>query len=229
MSYFVKSSLSDSLKVEMVEMRIWAEDCPISLDRLNLLNLSYVDFEGVEHNDGKMVVLDVVAEKVLDIFKQLFIHKFPINSIKLINDYAGNDDKSMAANNSSAFNYRKVLGTNDLSIHSYGLAIDVNPLQNPYVTNYYEVGKTEVAVYPAEGMKYMNRINIRKGMVESSLNDKYNVVELFKQNGFGIWGGSWNEPLDWHHFQLSREHANILSKLSFEEGLEFFNNNIVAK
>lgn len=226
MQKFFKSLLTDSLKNDMIKKKIWSRECPVSMERLNLLTVSYVDFEKKEHNNGNIMVLDVVADNVLEIFKVLFEYKFPINSLKLINDYNGNDDKSMEANNSSAFNFRKILSTNDVSIHSYGLAIDINPLQNPYLINNYTPKKTNVAVYPPQGMEYINRINIRKGMVESNLNNKLNVVSLFKQNGFSIWGGEWNEPIDLHHFQTTRQQAENLAKLSYEEGIIYFHQKI---
>lgn len=224
MDAFSKSSLPKSLQADMIKKNIWSSKCPVSLERLNVVRVSYIDFEGNTHHDGKLVVMDVVADSVIAIFKELFENQFPIQSIKLINEYQGNDEKSMEANNSSAFNCRLIQGTNIVSIHSYGLAVDINPEQNPYILNKYELGKTVVPVYPPLGMNYINRRNIRHGMVEGVVNKQtgQTVIDIFHKHGFTEWGGNWNEPLDWHHFQLRRADAEHLAKISYNEGVKFF-------
>lgn len=224
MSNFSKSTISSSLRRDMIQKNIWSSNCPVAIDRLNLLKVSYFDFDGNEHNDGELMVLDVVADHVLAIFKQLHQQKFPINSLKLINDYNGDDEKSMLENNSSAFNCRMIKDSKVFSMHAYGLAIDLNPQQNPYLITKYEIGKTTVPIYPPQGMEYINRSNIRAGMVESVINEeaRETIVDLFNQHGFSIWGGVWNDPIDWHHFQLNRDQANVLLELSFPEGVKYF-------
>lgn len=212
---FSKAYLSSQQKQAMITRGVWNESCPVHIDRLNILNISYYDFFGIKHNDGKIIVLDVVADNVLNIFRELYKIKFPIHSLNLIDDYLGDDEESMKANNSSAFNCRNIMGTNEWSIHAFGLAIDINPEQNPYLLNRYEPGKYLVAVYPPAGMNYINRAIQRPGMVEP-------IVKIFKNNGFSIWGGEWIEPLDLHHFQLKREEAESLAKLSFKQGKEYF-------
>jgi hypothetical protein len=231
MHSFTKSRLSIALQEEMIEQKIWQDNCPVSLDRLMLLKISYIDFYGNEQHDGEMVIFDVLADNVLSIFYALYLNRFPIEKIKLINAYAGDDDKSMADNNSSAFNFRVIMGSEDFSIHSYGMAIDINPKQNPYLLTEYSINKLVVPVYPPEGMEYINRKNIRPGMVENILgNDSRDtVVDLFKEHGLTVWGGDWNFPIDWHHFQVTRKQAEKLTKLSYVEGLEFYNSILVAK
>jgi hypothetical protein len=189
-----------------------------------LLKVSYVDFDGNEHHDGKLVVFDVIADHVLTIFHELYLKKFPIANINLMNEYDGNDEKSMRDNNSSAFNCRNVAGSDIFSLHAYGMAIDINPQQNPYLLTQYDTGKTTIPIYPPQGMEYINRRNIRSGMVETVIYDhnKLTVVDLFQQHGFSIWGGDWNFPVDWQHFQLTRKQAEDLANLSYEQGLEFF-------
>lgn len=225
MDNFSKSILNNKLRQDMIKKNIWMPACPVPLDRLNILRISYVDFEGVEHHDGSLMVYDVVADHVLAIFKELFDKKFPIANVSLINEYNGNDELSMENNNSSAFNCRNIANTNIISIHSYGLAIDINPQQNPYLITKHEIGKKAVPVYPSLGMEYLNRVNIRTGMVESVVNNKTKetVIDIFYKHGFTIWGGNWNDPIDWHHFQLTREQAEIIIKLPYEQGVEFFN------
>ncbi len=231
MQSFSKSRLSSDLREDMIKKNIWSPDCPVSLDRLNILKISYIDFEGNERQDGELVVHDVVADHVLAIFKNLYENKFPIFNMNLINDYDGDDQKSLEANNSSAFNCREIINGNRMSIHAYGLAIDVNPMQNPYLVTEYEPGKTSVEVFPPQGMEYINRSNVREGMVETVLNNtnKSTVVDIFRKNGFTVWGGDWNYPIDWQHFQVTREQAEAITNFSYEEGVAFFNNLISGK
>ena len=225
MESFSKSNLDSKLRQDLIKKKIWLSQCPVALDRLNLLKVSYVDFDGKERHDGRLMVLDVVADHVLDIFKTLYQQKFPIASINLMNDYDGNDKASMAENNSSAFNCRNVANSKLISMHSYGLAIDINPQQNPYLITKYEIDKVTVPVHPALGMEYINRANVRAGMVETviDVNSKETVVDIFRKHGFTIWGGRWDDPIDWHHFQLTREQSEMIIRLPYKEGLEFFN------
>ncbi|KKB96801.1 hypothetical protein SZ25_00110 [Candidatus Arcanobacter lacustris] len=197
---FSISAIPNHITEDMVQKNIWNEKCPVGIKRLKLLNLSYYDFEGNHHQDGKMIIIDAMAEKVLAVFKELHKRKFPIAKIKLINDYNGDDELSMIDNNTSAFICREVTGGGRISLHSYGVAIDVNPVQNPYIS----INNLVTKVSPKEGANYINRTNIRAGMVEP-------VVDVFTNNGFSIWGGTWNDPVDWMHFQLTRAEAENLS------------------
>jgi hypothetical protein len=229
MDSFYKSKIDSKLRQDMIKKNIWSKKCPVSLDRLNILRVSYVDFDGIEHHDGSIIVLDVVADHVLSIFKELFDKKFPISSINLINQYDGNDEKSMEDNNTVAFNCRNIANSNFLSMHSYGLAIDINPQQNPYLVTKYDTGKVSIPVYPPLGMVYLNRKNIRAGMVETVLDNQETVIDIFYKHGFTIWGGGWNDPVDWHHFQLTVDQAESIINLPYAQALEFFNKIASAK
>ncbi|MEK6734313.1 MAG: M15 family metallopeptidase [Pseudomonadota bacterium] len=224
MDNFSKSPIDHKLRNEMIKKKIWNITCPITLDRLTLLRVSYIDFDGNNHDDGELVVFDVIADHVLAIFKELYDNKFPIESINLINKYNGNDELSMEQNNSSSFNCRNIPNSSIISLHSYGMAIDVNPQQNPYLITSYENKKTSVPIFPPIGMEYINRTNIRAGMVETVFENKETVIDVFKKHGFSIWGGNWNDPIDWHHFQVTREQAETMVKLPYEEAVEYFNN-----
>lgn len=233
MNNFSKSALDNKLRQDLIKKNIWSNKCPVPLERLNLLRLSYFDFDGNEHHNGQIIVHDVVADHVIEIFKTLYQHKFAISSIRLINDYSNNfgvsDEKSMEDNNTSAFNCRTISNSKIQSIHSYGMAIDINPQQNPYLLTKFEQGKVSVPVFPPQGMEYLNRSNIRTGMVESIINDQkhLSVIDVFYNNGFKIWGGKWNEPIDWHHFQLTREQAEIIASLPYEQGVKYFKANVI--
>ncbi len=201
---FKIEELTDEFKSIFIKTGGWNNKCPISLERLRKVQISHINFKN-ELKSGELLVLDVVAENVINIFKSLLFAEFPINSIKLLSAYNYCDNISMEDNNSSCFNNRAIAGTKVLSIHSYGLAIDINPLQNPMVSDFkIELWKTNCSIYPSKGKDYLNRANLRPGMVEP-------IVDIFFKNGFDIWGGSWNEIVDYHHFQVNRQLAEKLS------------------
>ena len=217
--------LPNELKSRMMDLNIWKADCPIDIDRLRLVEFTHFDFFG-EERQGQLVVLEAVAERVMTIFKTLHQYKFPISQAKTIDEYGGHDKPSMAANNSTAFNYRPIAGKTLISVHSYGVAIDINPIQNPCIELQEITDREEVlvSVQPAEGQGYLNRTNVRLGMAEQIL-DKgtgMRVVDLFFQNGFHVWGGKWNYPVDWQHFQPSRGMAEWLGFMSPVDAIETF-------
>lgn len=159
----------------------------ITLEDLNYLRITYYDFEGKKHI-GEMIVNKKIADDTLSVFKELYDIKYPINNMVLIDEYDADDEKSMKANNSSAFNYRYKTNKNELSNHALGFAIDINPLQNPYVEN----GIAD----PKEGTSYINRNLNKMGMILSD--DE--CVRIFKKYGFE-WGGDWITPKDYMHFE----------------------------
>lgn len=151
-------------------------------DVLALIEVPYISFDGEIHK-GQLVVHTDVAEEVRQIFDALLERRFPIARVIPIVAYGWDDDASMAANNTSAFNYRLIRGTNRLSNHSYGRAIDINPALNPY-TQY------DGEVVP-RGARYDAA---RPGTVTDD------IALLFKSHGWE-WGGEWSPHKDWQHFQ----------------------------
>ena len=207
---FTSEKLSKELKKELIDHNVWKDDCPIALDRLRLLTMSYIDFEGKKHTDGKMLVLDAIADQTLAVFKELYQIKFPLARMELISKYDGDDDKSLAANNTSAFCHRSITGGGPVSLHGLGVAIDINPIQNPYLGfgGGYRgtVYSGKIKVLPAQGADYLNRAHVRPGMAEL-------VVHIFKKHGFADWGGDWDAGrIDWQHFAVPREKAEKLVK-----------------
>ncbi len=209
--------LPPSLQQEMREKKTWTKDCPVSIERFRLLTFSYYNFEGNEHHDGELIVLEAIALRVATIFKHLHELKFPIAKALRIEHYNGNDEASMADNNTSCFNSREITGGGLPSLHSYGLAIDVNPIQNPFmqIKESESVYKDSLTIMPAAGKDYLNRTNLRAGMAET-------IVEVFKENGLRIWGGKWNTPIDWQHFQVPRALAKLLAVMSPEDAEVLF-------
>ena len=185
------NSRFSEVKQEMIEMGIMKDECPVQMDDLVLLEVPYKNFEG-EVKKGEILVLRALQEEVQNIFVRLIEVDFRIYNISLINDFDGDDDKSMEANNSSSFNCRTIAGTNKYSKHSYGVAIDINPVQNPFISE-------DGDVTPEGGKQFLNRDDIRMGMVTPE------VVKIFADNKFSIWGGNWDSIKDYHHFEVSDE------------------------
>jgi len=167
----------------------WRSGCPVSPSRLRLLRLPYVGWDGRAHR-GELVVHVDVVDQVSRAFTRLYTERFPIRSLRVIDEFRGSDDASMAADNTSGFNCRQAVGGSGWSQHAYGRAIDVNPRENPYVYD----GK----VLPPEGEPYVDRSPYRKGMaVEGGA-----LVRAFDRIGWA-WGGRWRNSKDYQHFSAS--------------------------
>ena len=173
--------------IEFITGVSFKENAPFDYDYLIYLTISYVDFEG-GRKAGNMIVAAHLGDEVLEIFKEIYEAEFPIYGMRLIDYYDADDDLSMAANNTSSFNFRLVAGTNRISRHGFGAAIDINPVQNPYIRG--------DSILPEAGREYLDRNDIRPGMVI-----KGDVVyQAFTSRGW-IWGGNWTSLLDYHHFE----------------------------
>ena len=172
--------------------RSYPEGCTVARADLRYLRLSYIDAEGCEHV-GEMICNKAIAKDLLDIFRELYRQKYPIERIRLIDDYEASDERSMRDNNTSSFCFRKVSGTTKLSKHALGMAVDVNTLYNPYV----RTGKDgRRIVEPSTAVKYVDRTrSFPYKIVKGDL-----LYRLFLQHGFQ-WGGSWRTMKDWQHFE----------------------------
>jgi len=166
----------------------WRPGCPVPLSDLRYLTVNYRGFDGATRT-GELVVAEGVAADVTDIFRRLYDAGFPIAALRLVDDFGGSDDDSMAADNSSAFNCRPVTGGGGFSEHSYGTAIDLNPVENPYLSG--------SLVLPPAGRGFADR-HSAPGVIQPG--DA--VVEAFASHGW-TWGGSWSGPIDYQHFSLS--------------------------
>ncbi len=169
-------------------------DCSVPLDDLRYLSLLYNDFNG-DTQMGEMICNKSIAEDLLEIFCELYQNGYQIESIKLIDEYNGDDTASMLANNTSCFNYRVVEGTTRLSNHAKGLAIDLNPFYNPYIT-YNKDGSINIS--PEGSEAYADRASAFPYKIDE--NDL--AYKLFKEHGF-TWGGNWNSVKDYQHFERS--------------------------
>jgi len=165
----------------------WHTGCPVSLDDLRLIRLTYWGFDEAAHR-GKLVVHERWAKKIAAVFGKIYDARFPIRSMRLIDRYGADDMKSMRADNTSAFNCRYRDGVCCVwSQHAYGRAIDIDPVENPYVGPW--------GVSPPNGADYVKRTPLREGML--SFHDR--VWWAFHRIGWE-WGGSWSWPIDYQHF-----------------------------
>ncbi len=172
------------------------DELAISYDDLAYLHVIHYDFEG-NLAEGELICNVAIAEDLKDIFYELYLNEYRIESIELIEKYDGDDTKSMEANNTSCFNYRVVEGSKNLSKHAYGLALDINPFYNPYITYNKD---NSINISPEGSEPYADRTADFPYKIDE--NDL--CYKLFKEHGF-VWGGDWNSCKDYQHFQKTLE------------------------
>jgi hypothetical protein len=211
-------SALDSRQCALLKQHVLQPGAPVDCPQLQVVRFSYLDFDQASHDDGEIMVMAAVAPQVKALFDELFKRRFPLAQARLMEHYQGNDDASMADNNTSAFNDRPVTGGKMVSLHAYGLAIDINPLQNPYVLR---DAQGRQIYSPPGGQAFGERLVSRPGSSEQ-------VVELFAQHGFLIWGGDWKKPIDYQHFQVSRKLAERMAKLPTPQARQLFESTVAA-
>lgn len=186
---FYYEKIKDNIKTR-INGKSYGEDCTVPYIDLRYVRVLHYGFDNEIHI-GELIVNKSIAADIVDIFKELYIAKYPIEQILLVDEFDADDDASMAANNTSSFNFRFIAGSTSLSKHALGLAIDINPLYNPYVQSTEE----GTSVSPKEGIAYADR----------SLDCSYYITkkdlcyQAFIKRGF-TWGGSWRNK-DYQHFQ----------------------------
>jgi D-alanyl-D-alanine carboxypeptidase len=168
--------------------------CPVPLTDLRYLQMTYLGFDGTAHT-GEMVVHKDYADAVTEVFRRLYDARWPIQRMQLVDHYEGDDERSMAANNTSGYNCRRVAGSDAWSAHAYGAAIDINPVQNPYVTG--------SSIHPrAAGWFATIRRTARAPVPIGAIRAGDVVVRAFVRIGWG-WGGQWPTSKDYQHFSTS--------------------------
>ncbi|MBQ8051156.1 MAG: M15 family metallopeptidase [Bacteroidaceae bacterium] len=186
---FTASLVPDSV-FRLMQGRSYPQGCPIARSELRLLRLSYRDEQG-RTQQGEMVCNVQIAKDLIDIFRQLWLADYRLGRMRLIDHYEADDERSMADNNTSCFCYRTIAGSRTISKHGRGLAVDVNPLYNPYVKG------THVA--PRAGRKWAFRRGERKD-IPQKIDHQDLLYRLFRQHGFR-WGGDWRYSKDYQHFE----------------------------
>lgn len=192
---FYYEPLNDDMKQRITGISYPETGCTVPYEDLNYVGLLYIDFNG-EEQAGELICNKAIAQDMVEIFYELYRNEYQIERIRLIDEYNGDDTLSMLDNNTSCFNYRVVDGTDNLSKHALGCAVDINPFYNPYVVfNRGENGETYISpkgseIYADRSQDFPYKID------ESDL-----CYRLFTEHGF-TWGGNWNSCKDYQHFQI---------------------------
>lgn len=192
MQYFTIEEISDDVFARM-KGKSFGEGCTIERAELRYLRVLHYNFDG-EVAVGELVVNAKIADTVISIFKELYEAKYKIERMVLVDNFNADDELSMQANNTSSFNFRVIEGSTQLSYHAYGLAIDINPLYNPYI----KTRNGETLIFPATAEKYADR----------SADCEYYILKndicykIFTKYGF-TWGGDWTTAKDYQHFEIS--------------------------
>ena len=190
----------DSEIFARIKDKSYKDNCTVPVSDLRYLHVLHVGFDGETH-EGEIICNKYIAEDLLEIFEDLYQAEYPIEKIKLVDEYNADDESSMADNNSSCFNFRFISYTTKVSKHGYGLAMDINTLYNPYV----KTVNGQLSVEPANAVDYVDR----------SLDFPYKITtddlayELFTAHGFE-WGGSWSSSKDYQHFEVPDSVVNSL-------------------
>lgn len=187
---FYVSEIPDDI-FEKMQGKSYKADCTVPREDLRYVHVLHMGFDG-ETKEGELVVNKAIADDVCDIFEKLYEADYPIEKIRLVDEYDADDEASMSDNNSSAFNFRFISHTTKISKHGLGMAVDINTLYNPYVKTV--DGKRSVE--PANASDYVDR----------SADFPYKIdhddlcYRLFKEHGFS-WGGDWQHSKDYQHFE----------------------------
>lgn len=180
--------LTPAMRAQMTGVS-WHQGCPVGLDRLRLLRLSYWGFDHTVHQ-GELVANESAAAGLARAFRMLFAARFPIRQVRVVDDFGGDDERSMLADNTSAFNCRLVPGTNVWSQHSYGLAVDINPFENPEIQQGH--------VDPPAAAFWANRARSSRALIVHG--DR--AWSAFSAIGW-TWGGDWSSLQDYMHFSAN--------------------------
>ncbi|HSS81537.1 MAG TPA: M15 family metallopeptidase [Gaiellaceae bacterium] len=169
----------------------WHRGCPVAPASLRRLRLAYWGFDGRAHGGALIVSVKGVAS-LTRVFSRLYAARFPIRRMRPIDAYGGSDERSLDADNTAAFNCRYAVasGPKRWSVHAYGVAVDVNPVENPYVLG--------SSVHPHAGRAYLDRSRYRPGMAVAGRL----LVRVFADAGWQ-WGGRWTGSPDYQHFSAS--------------------------
>lgn len=190
MEEFCISEIDDKI-FSRIAGRSYKVSCPLPLGELRYLEVLHKNLAG-ETLRGEMICHKKIAVEVLDIFERLFAASYPIEKVRLIDEYAADDESSMQDNNSSCFNFRKVSFTNRISRHGYGLAVDINPRYNPYI----KTVDGQKIIAPENGAAYEDRAQ----SFPYKITAEDLCCRLFKERGF-LWGGDcWDDEKDYQHF-----------------------------
>ena len=187
---FYISEIPDDIFAKM-QGKSYKEDCTVPREDLRYVHVRHMGFDG-EAKDGELVVNKAIADDVLAIFEELYKADYPIEKVRLVDEYDADDEASMSDNNSSAFNFRFISHTTRISRHGLGMAVDINTRYNPYV----KTGDGKLSIEPANGADYVDRSKD----FPHKIDHEDLCYKLFKEHGF-TWGGDWTHSKDYQHFE----------------------------
>lgn len=187
---FYISEIPDDIFAKM-QGKSYKEDCTVPREDLRYVHVRHMGFDG-EAKDGELVVNKAIADDVLAIFEELYKADYPIEKVRLVDEYDADDEASMSDNNSSAFNFRFISHTTRISRHGLGMAVDINTRYNPYV----KTVDGKLSIEPANGADYVDR---SKDFLHK-IDHEDLCYKLFKEHGF-TWGGDWTHSKDYQHFE----------------------------
>lgn len=192
---FVSSEIDDATFARMQRGGSFPKGCTVKRTDLRYLRLLHYNYDG-KVQTGELVCNKAVAADLIDIFRELYENKYQIQRMVLIDEYDASDETSMSANNSSAFCFRTIKGAKRLSKHAQGLAVDINPLQNPCVSYNAQSAVRRVEPNVAEANKNVHR----KSGTAHQIDKNDLCYKLFVSHGFR-WGGAWRTKKDYQHFE----------------------------
>ena len=187
---FYVSEIPDDI-FEKMQGKSYKADCTVPREDLRYVHVLHMGFDG-ETKEGELVVNKAIADDVCDIFEKLYEAEYPIEKIRLIDEYNADDEASMSDNNSSAFNFRFISHTTKISKHGLGMAVDINTLYNPYV----KTVDGNLSVEPANAADYVDR----SADFPHKIDHDDLCYQLFTEHGF-TWGGDWQHSKDYQHFE----------------------------
>lgn len=187
---FYISEIPDDI-FEKMQGKSYKTDCTVPREDLRYLHVLHMGFDG-QTKEGELVVNKAIADDVLAIFRQLYEAEYPIEKVRLVDEYDADDEASMSDNNSSAFNFRFISHTTTISKHGLGMAVDINTLYNPYV----KTVNGKLSIEPANAEAYVDR----SGDFPHKIDHNDLCYKLFTRYGF-TWGGDWTHSKDYQHFE----------------------------
>lgn len=188
---FYISEIPDDIFAKM-QGKSYKDNCTVPREDLRYIHVLHKDFDG-NTKEGELIVNRIIAEDVLEIFRELYDASYPIEKIRLVDEYNADDESSMSDNNSSAFNFRYISYTTTVSKHGLGFAVDINTLYNPYV----KTVNGELSIEPANAGAYVDR----DADFEHKIDHDDLCYQIFTKHGFE-WGGDWSSSKDYQHFEM---------------------------
>lgn len=187
---FYISEIPDDI-FEKMQGKSYKADCTVPREELRYIHVLHMGFDGQTH-EGELVVNKAIADDVLEIFEELYKAQYPIEKVRLVDEYDADDEASMSDNNSSAFNFRFISYTTKISKHGMGMAVDINTLYNPYV----KTVDGKLSIEPANAADYVDR----SADFPHKIDHDDLCYKLFTEHGFE-WGGDWTHSKDYQHFE----------------------------